>query len=68
MDVVTNCPCCGKENVVRLTTEQWIRYDLFLYGREHIQDVLPDLSAGERELLMTGICTECWKKLKEDEE
>jgi len=28
-----------------------------------IQDALPELSAGERELLISGTCDECWQQL-----
>ena len=30
---------------------------------ELIQDVLADLTSGERELLMSGTCDACWNKL-----
>ena len=31
-----------------------------------IQDALPELSAGERELLISGTCDECWQRLFPD--
>lgn len=68
MNVIVNCPYCGKESNVLLTPEQWSRYNRYLSGKGHIQNALPDLSAEERELLITGICEECWKKLEEDDE
>jgi hypothetical protein len=68
MDINVKCPCCGKEDNLHLTPEQAARYELFKLGVGHIQDLLPDLSSAERELLLTGICQECWKKMEEDDE
>lgn len=68
MNIITKCPCCGEEHPVHLTREQSFRYKKYLDGKGHIQDLLPDLTAEDREMLITGICPECWKKLEEDED
>lgn len=68
MDINVKCPWCGNESYVHLTVEQAGRYELFKLSIGHIQDLLPDLSNTERELLLTGICPECWKKMEEDDE
>jgi hypothetical protein len=68
MDINVKCPCCRKESNLHLTLEQTGRYELFKLGVGHIQDLLPDLTNTERELLLTGICTECWQKMEEDDE
>lgn len=68
MDISIKCPCCGKAGNVFLTIEQSLRYKLFKDGVGHIQDLLSDLSKDDRELLLTGICPECWKKMEEDDE
>lgn len=52
------CPFCGKINHVTLTESQWHRWN---FG-ELIQNVAPELSPAERELLISGICNECWNK------
>ena len=35
-------------------------------GGELIQEALPELSAGERELLISGTCDPCWDELVGD--
>ena len=42
-------------------------YDKWQTG-ELIQDALPELSAGERELLISGTCDACWDELFGDAE
>ncbi len=37
--------------------------DSWVNGEGYIQDILAYLSAGERELLISGICNNCWKIL-----
>ena len=68
MDVITTCPICNKEHSVHLTREQSYKYKDYLDGKGHIQDLLPELSADNREMLITGICPKCWKELEEDED
>lgn len=68
MDIKTICPICGIEHNVQLSSDQEYRYIDFLEGKGHIQDLLPDLSKENRELLLTGICPECWKKMEENED
>ena len=52
----------GKETEMDLpiTQEQLISW---MQGQKLIQDVMPDLSADEREFLMTGITPEEWESL-----
>lgn len=68
MEISNKCPMCGKESVVSITPKQEIGYLFFREGIGHIQDLLPDLSANDREILMTGICPDCWKKMEDDED
>lgn len=56
--IVVSCPICGGKSYVKVPTEG---YKKFQKGA-HVQDVFPDLSTDERELLITGIDTECWRK------
>jgi len=42
--------------------------DIYEHTDEKIQDVFPELSAGDREFIMTGITDEEWETLKEPEE
>lgn len=68
MNIATKCPICKREYLVHLTMEQTVRFNDFRSGKGHIQDLLPDLSADDRERLLTGICPECWKTLEETED
>ena len=40
-----------------LNREDWNTY---LTGAHYIQNIFADLSASEREMIMTGICQKCW--------
>jgi hypothetical protein len=51
------CPKCGKISDIAVDKERYVRW----VKGEHIQDVWPELSTDERELIMTGFCSdECW--------
>jgi hypothetical protein len=53
------CTHCNQEysfEVNKGDLEDWENGEL-------IQDVLPYLSPGERELLMSGTCDSCWEKM-----
>jgi len=53
-----------KGSSVILTLDQFRRMkDLWLNGHKMIQDALPDLSASDREILMTGIGPEEWDEM-----
>lgn len=69
MDIITECPVCRSAYIVHLTREQGLRYGDYRAGKGHIQDLLPDLSADDRERLITGICPECFESIGgEDDE
>lgn len=61
--VDTKCPHCNKITVLEMTDEQ---YDEYCLGRKYIQDIFPDWSPGKREMLITGICPDCWNKIFKD--
>ena len=48
--------CCAPINV-KIDGNQFIRISK---NEELIQDICPELSADEREMLITGICPKCW--------
>ena len=55
-----HCKYCNDEHVIladRKDMEAW------LSGDRYIQDCLSYLTAGERELLISGTCDTCWKKM-----
>lgn len=57
------CIYCGKEQSVRVDAEAAIKF------REggFAQDCFPDLSADEKEFLISGICGACWDKMFPEE-
>lgn len=58
------CIFCRQSSKVEVTEEQRRRY--YLEG-EKVQDVFPNWTADQRELLMTGTHPECWEKMFSEE-
>lgn len=57
------CKKCKEEKVVPMTAEQYIRLDEGLSIGMHIQDAVPDMEPKWREMFISGICPNCWKKI-----
>jgi len=57
--VFVDCHMCGAESEVPVTKE---KYDQWQSGK-HAQDVWPEMSLENRELLISGTCLECQKVL-----
>ena len=55
-------------STIDLTDDQYERFLHWLHDGGLIQELLPDLSADEREILMTGINPEQWETLRDDDE
>ena len=65
--VSVTCPFCGKESFLTLSANDFEAWQ----NGELVQNAFPYLDANERELLVSGICSECWDKMfssEEDEE
>ena len=57
------------KHCVKLTDEQFLKYKMWLGGDILIQNALPDLTASQREVLMSGLGDEEFNELAmEDEE
>lgn len=56
--VTNRCLFCGEFEALSLDPELYARWQ----GGEHVQDVWPDWTKGQRELLITGTHPECWDK------
>lgn len=58
------CICCGIKKVYHL------RLDRVLAWRSGmlIQDAFPELSAEDREFLISGLCPKCWNNIFNEEE
>jgi len=59
-------PCLGCKQTTwfSMTQEQYNRWK----AGEHAQDVFPDWSPGDREMLISGTCPECWDEMWAEEE
>ena len=57
--VSIRCPLCGTVQELEIPEEGLARY---LSGA-YLQDAFPDLSPGEREALITGLCDTCWEEM-----
>lgn len=57
--VITRCPFCGKAHEVEVNEMDYLDWQ----DGALIQDVMPYLSASERELLISGIDDACWGKM-----
>ena len=57
--ILCTCPWCGTRNKVFVKPSDYMRWEL---EGILVQAAFPYLSADERELIMTGICSPCWDK------
>ena len=64
LTIKRTCPICGLEQSVMVRQYaymKWVNKELSL------QEAMPELTADEREALLSGICPQCWdKRFKED--
>lgn len=60
-EIITQCPVCGKHHKVLVREEDWELYNS--PDRPYVQDIFPYLTAGERELLISGVDEECFNKM-----
>ena len=58
IDVVMTCPFCGVNHSVEVNLAQYEAWE----NGELIQNAMPDVSATEREQLISQICPECQAK------
>ena len=56
-----SCRICKKTHTLKVRVEDYFLFDC--PNRPHIQDIFPYLSPAERELLLSGICPDCWAKM-----
>ena len=53
------CKECDMEYLLPVTTDQLLRWQ----QGELIQNAMPDLPRADRELFISGICGDCWRKM-----
>lgn len=56
VSVITRCPFCGHANEVEVNEMDYLDWQ----DGELAQNAFPYLSADEREMLISGICNQCW--------
>lgn len=61
--ITRKCNWCNKNYAIEMTNDQMVRYEAWKNTGGHVQDYLPDLSADDRELLISGTCKKCWDKM-----
>jgi len=66
--MVVDCRVCQEFYYVPATPEQQEELDKPRSERKFMQDIFPELSIEDRELLISGTCGTCWNKLFPDEE
>lgn len=54
--VIKPCPFCKKEYQKMFPADGYRRY----MAGETVRDCFPEMSADDREFLITGICPTCW--------
>lgn len=54
--ITNKCPFCGKASSVIVPAKNYTDY---MNGMS-VQDAFPNLTADEREVILTGICKKCW--------
>ena len=59
------CICCGKEFIFNVTDEQ---YNNYINQTDLIQRIFPEIRPDKRELLISGICGECFDDIMYDDE
>ncbi len=64
MKIKVTCFSCGNSKEFLLDEKKVKRW----HGGEHIQDVFPELSPGDREMLISKCCEPCFDKMFGEEE
>lgn len=59
IEIECTCPFCGETHIVVVDTIDYIAWE---NGNVLAQNAFPYLSADEREMLISGICPQCWEK------
>lgn len=60
MNVKGVCPFCNKPWSIYVDKAGYKKWK----DGELIQNVMPELKAEHRELLISGVCPKCWKELE----
>ena len=58
---IVSCNACNESHVLKIAVDDFISWKEGAF----IQDVMPYLTVGERELMISGICESCFNKMFE---
>lgn len=58
--IKAKCPNCGYEHSFEVSEEQYVKY---MENSDFIQNIFPKIAPEYREMLISGICPDCWNKL-----
>lgn len=64
VDIVKSCVCCHSVHDIYVNFNDWCDWDDGALAVE----AFPYLEPAEREMLISGICPECWKKMWGDDD
>ena len=59
------CQLCHKEHIFSVFKED---LEKFVNRKDSVQKCFPYLSAGDREMFLSGICDSCFEKMFKDDE
>ena len=57
------CPFCGKSHSIVVDREEYYTGLIARNRGALIQDAYPNFTPSQREMIMTGICDECWDNM-----
>lgn len=61
--VEKTCYLCHEKRTIEMTKEEYENLERYLQGEGLIQELLPNITPPDRELLKGGMCGNCWKKI-----
>lgn len=64
--IKTFCPFCETTHIVELNEKQYEQYNKWKSNRIRLQQI--DAPADIREMLLTGICPDCWDNIFDEDE
>lgn len=61
--ITRTCPFCGKEHSITVPKAELKAGFIAYQNGALIQNAFPTFTPSQREMLMTGICDDCWNNL-----
>jgi hypothetical protein len=64
-EITVVCFCCREEKTLRVDSE---KYQAWKNGKGYVQNLFPELSASDREFLLSSTCGPCFDRMFPTEE